>query len=247
MSLYINQINEALSEDQAINREVVRRMKRNYQDNTEKMEAEADLDQTAQAILMRYFSVFEKDLFILISNIERGGEVDVESIVNIIKSYNDVCIFLTKMSYNKMNLNAKNAIILKFKSYIPSLSLIEEQLSKLVSDEVITPIIELKKNIQNTLFIPIGYSLEQYVAKDESQKRVREREQLEQATTEDVKKELKDNIPLSTINTITTDTLLSFLGIAKKLGFAGKPNVSQVKKFLAETKKQLNTKPIVKK
>ena len=53
MSLYINQINEALREDQDINREVVRRMKKNYQDNTEKMLESTNLSNSADTELYR--------------------------------------------------------------------------------------------------------------------------------------------------------------------------------------------------
>jgi len=243
MSLYQNLINESLEEDIKINREVFTRLKKNYKDNKETLLENQNIDETALLILKKYFSTFERELFLIINNIEKGfNDQFYNNIIDIVNAYNNICIYLSKISYNKMNPNDKNGIIQKFKTFISPLNLIETQLKANVTDEVIIPIIEIKTNIQYTIFQPVGYALEKYVAKEETAQKVLAREAVEQQSREDLEN-FVESMTLQQINDLKVPDLNRFSEIAKNLGFTGKNNISQVKLFLRRVKQKLTPTP----
>jgi len=245
MSLYQNLINESLDEDLAINREVVKRLKKNFLDNKEKIQANVEVDDTVKNVLQRYFSVFERDLFVIIGNLEKANTSSIiEDVAHVVKSYNDVCIYLLKMMYKSMSNNDRNAIQEKFTSYLASVNLIEEALKKIVSDENIIPIQQIKINITHKNYQPVGFGLEAYVQGQEPRRRIEAKEEeiarrdapdVEQSARDitETPEELLRQLPnLSQIKKFRNQDLKALLPYVLKLGFNDRRNIRNVKDYL---------------
>ena len=102
MSLYINQINEALREDQDIHREVVRRLKKNYQDNTEKMLETTMLSNSAVGLIQSYIDKFQKSIYLLndglrVANLSGTlllGDQTTPLIAEVVQNWNASVVYL---------------------------------------------------------------------------------------------------------------------------------------------------------
>ena len=70
MSLYRNINNEALDNDREADREVLRRLKKNYIDNKEAIKPSIVLDTIQRNVVKKYFNLFERQIYKLIGYIE---------------------------------------------------------------------------------------------------------------------------------------------------------------------------------
>jgi hypothetical protein len=173
MSLYINQINEALREDQDIKSELVRRMKRNYQDNTEKMLETTMLSNSALGLIQSYIDKFQKSIYLLNDNLRRANTLgtltlgEETQIAEVVQNWNALCGLFRNLLFSKLNKGQQAPIIAKIKRVLPTLPVIianfEEIFIRQTTDNRYTAdtrnlefLIELQRNIEASNFMPLG-------------------------------------------------------------------------------------------
>ena len=178
MSLYINQINEALREDQDINREVVRRMKKNYQDNTEKMLESTNLSNSAIGLIQSYIDKFQQAIYLLnnalrIANIT--GTIKYENqtspaVTEVVKTWNALCGLLRNLLFSKLSKGQQAPIIAQIKRVLPTMPLLIANYEDINLQHAGNPrytadsrnldfLIELQRNIESANFMPLGMPL----------------------------------------------------------------------------------------
>lgn len=175
MSLYINQLNEALREDQDIKSELVRRMKRNYQDNTEKMLETTMLSNSAVGLIQSYIDKFQKSIYLLNDGLRRSntigtltlGEETTPLIAEVLQTWNALCGLFRNLLFSKLSKGQQAPIIAQIKRVLPTLPVIianfEEIFSRQTTDARYTAdrrnlafLIELQRNIEASNFMPLG-------------------------------------------------------------------------------------------
>jgi hypothetical protein len=192
MSLYQVFNNEAVDEDNKINREVLARLKKNYIDNTEQAKPNLLLDAIQKSVLKKNFSNFDRQLYNIIGYVEQKRLSNTafnikdltELISNIIQSFNTLVIFIGTVNYAKLFQSDKTFIDNKMLEYLPIINLIEEQLKNEIDSTLLLPISSIKDNIKFKLYNIVSYGI-QDIAENEGNKlkqikdkRTREKENL---------------------------------------------------------------------
>lgn len=165
--LYQQINNEALDEDRKADLEVIRRLKKNYIENKEKLKEEIQLDSIQKNTLKKNLSAFERQLYKIIGYIEgkreTGGQVDTaeitELISNVIISFNNLCLYIQSLSYNRLTEPDKQYIARQFNSFIASIQLSIEILKPFVEDVILSPLSEMIDKIKLRIYEPISFNV----------------------------------------------------------------------------------------
>lgn len=159
--------NEALDEDRKADLEVVRRLKKNYIENREKVREEIQLDSIQKNTLKKNLSAFERQLYKIIGYVEgkreTGGKVDTaeitELISNVIISFNNLCLYIQSLSYNRLTDPDKQYIARQFNSFIASIKLSINTLKPFVEDVILSPLSEMVDKIELRIYEPISFNV----------------------------------------------------------------------------------------
>lgn len=159
--------NEALDEDRKADLEVVRRLKKNYIENKEKVKEEIQLDSIQKNTLKKNLSAFERQLYKIIGYIEgkreTGGKVDTaditELISNVIISFNNLCLYIQSLSYNRLTEPDKQFIARQFNTFVASIELSIETLKPFVEDVILSPLSEMIDKIKLRIYEPISFKV----------------------------------------------------------------------------------------
>lgn len=159
--------NEALDEDRKADLEVVRRLKKNYIENREKVKEEIQLDSIQKNTLKKNLSAFERQLYKIIGYVEgkreTGGKVDTaeitELISNVIISFNNLCLYIQSLSYNRLTDPDKQYIARQFNSFIASIKLSINTLKPFVEDVILSPLSEMVDKIELRIYEPISFNV----------------------------------------------------------------------------------------
>lgn len=165
--LYQQINNEALDEDRKADLEVIRRLKKNYIENTEKVKEEIQLDSIQKNTLKKNLSAFERQLYKIIGYIEgkreTGGKVDTteitELISNVILSFNNLCLYIQSLSYNRLTDPDKQYIDRQLNTFIASIELGIETLKPFVEDVILSPLSEMIDKIKLRIYEPISFKV----------------------------------------------------------------------------------------
>jgi hypothetical protein len=169
MSLYQVINNEALDEDLRANREVVRRLKKNYLDNTEQIKPNIILDSIQKNILARNFAIYERQLFKLTGYLEQqdisaGGVISqaevADQISKIVLAYNNLIIFINSLDPNSLFAGDKQNINKKFSDSLALLNIVKNRLETKVDDQMLAPISKIIDNISINNYSAVSYGLE---------------------------------------------------------------------------------------
>ena len=188
MSLYQSINNEALDEDRNADRVVLERLKKNYLDNTEKIQPNSTFDGVRKTVFKQNISLFEKYIYKLFGYIASRnvykyqgqpfelnlGEVST-ILADIVIAYNVIVVYLKKIKYNNLMQNDKQYIDKVLSGYVPLLNKIETDLEKIIPDNLLLPI----SNIKNDILLK-NYSIVPYLGEDtkEVENIVRRRDQI---------------------------------------------------------------------
>jgi hypothetical protein len=146
--LYQQINNEALDEDRKADLEVIRRLKKNYEENKQAVQQRRRLDPIQKNAFLKELALFEKYIFKTEAFLETTGVFGVridqreasKLISDIVITYNNLIAFLGKIGYKDMEEDDKNFIKNKIKGNLAAIMRITAGLYERVPDFVILPI-----------------------------------------------------------------------------------------------------------
>jgi len=247
MSLYQVINNEALDEDLRANREVVRRLKKNYLDNTEQIKPNIILDSIQKNILARNFAIYERQLFKLTGYLEQqdisaGGVISqaevADQISKIVLAYNNLIIFINSLDPNKLFAGDKQNINKKFSDSLALLNIVKNRLISKVDDQMLAPISKIIDNISINNYSAVSYGLED-IAKELDRKSQNRQLTLEQKRLARIYK-TNNLLTLKSINDLSKPTSLTLANQLTGLTYVIKADATKDLQDGLDTYRQLS-------
>jgi hypothetical protein len=140
--------NEALDEDRKADLEVIRRLKKNYEENKEAVKQRRTLDQVQKNAFIKELSLFEKYIYKTEAFLETTGKIigtfskreAAKLLSDVVITYNALISFLGKIGYSDLEQIDKTFIKNKINGNLPAVERIIAQLYEKVPDFVLLPI-----------------------------------------------------------------------------------------------------------